>query len=313
MTAAEHGASGPQARTAIVIVTHNTRADVLECLRSLREAGDGAAPGAAPDVIVVDAGSSDDTVAAVRADAPDVRVVELDNVGFGRAANTGVRLADADNVVIANADVRLAPGVVARLAAELASEETLAAVGPAVYDLDGRLQATARRVPDPWVAVLHGLLGRVWADNPMTRRYHAADTPAVDAGDGPRMRDAEWLSGCVVAVRRTAFTSVGGFDPRYFLYMEDVDLSVRLRAAGWRLRYQPGIAVTHVGGASTRSRPVRRAVWHATSIDRYVRVHHRSAPARILHPLLRLGLAGWVVLTVIADIARRAARPRRAR
>jgi N-acetylglucosaminyl-diphospho-decaprenol L-rhamnosyltransferase len=125
--------------------------------------------------------------------------------------------------------------------------------------------------------------------------------PSVPASRrGPVVpRDADWLSGCALAIRRTAFDDVGGFDPGYFLYVEDVDLGVRLRRLGWRLRYEPvrrgrppGRRVdgptSHLGAATARD-----------SLDRFYGRHVATGPlGRLGRPLVRLGLAGWVLATL---------------
>jgi N-acetylglucosaminyl-diphospho-decaprenol L-rhamnosyltransferase len=271
---------------AVVVVSHDTRDEALACLRTLPAAG-------ADEVVLVDTGSRDGTAAAVRASHPDVEVVTLDNVGFGRGANAGVRRCRADIVVVCNADVRFSPGSVEVLATRLGDDPSLAAAGPAVRYPDGRHQASARQVPDLATAVGHALLSRIWRDNPWTRRYRRADE------DPEVPRDADWLSGCALALRRSAFEEVGGFDPAYFLYVEDVDLGVRLRRAGWRLRYEPSARVVHRVGASTGRRRAWALRTHARSLDRYYARHvGTGALGRLARPLVRLALAGWVVATL---------------
>jgi N-acetylglucosaminyl-diphospho-decaprenol L-rhamnosyltransferase len=277
-------------RTAVVVVSHQTRDEALACLSTLPAAG-------ADEVVVVDCGSTDGTADAVRAAAPTVEVLAVDNLGFARAANLGVRATTAPVVVVANADVRFAPDSVRHLADRLADAPDTAAAGPQVRFPDGRLQASARRLPDLRTAFAHAALARVWPANPWTRRYRAADL------DPDAAREVDWLSGCALALRRDAFESVGGFDPGYFLYVEDVDLAVRLRADGWRLRYEPGARVVHAVGASTAA---RRRVWslrtHARSLDRFYGQHLATSPGRrVLRPVVRLGLAAWVVTTLAAE------------
>jgi N-acetylglucosaminyl-diphospho-decaprenol L-rhamnosyltransferase len=276
----------------VVVVSHQTRAQALTCLDTLAAAG-------ADEVVVVDTGSTDGTAAAVRAAHPDVRVLAVDNLGFGGGANLGVAVTRAPVVVVCNADVRFVPGSVAELAARLEEHHDVAAVGPAVTYPDGRPQASARRLPAPATAIGHAVLSRLWSGNPWTVRYRAGDT------DPARPREADWLSGCCLALRREAFDAVGGFDPGYFLYVEDVDLGVRLRAGGWRLRYEPSARVVHEVGASTGT---RRRAWslttHARSLDRFYGRHLATTPARRLaRPFLRLGLAGWVGVTLLLERA----------
>jgi N-acetylglucosaminyl-diphospho-decaprenol L-rhamnosyltransferase len=274
-------------RAAVVVVSHDTRDEALGCLATLPAAG-------ADEVVLVDAGSNDGTADAVRDAHPDVEVVHLANVGFGRAANAGVRASTAEVVVVCNADVRFAPGSVALLASRLGADPAVAAAGPAVRYPDGRHQASARQVPDLRTAIGHGLLSRVWRANPWTTRYRRADV------DPERARDADWLSGCALALRRTAFEEIGGFDPAYFLYVEDVDLGVRLRRAGWRLRYEPDARVVHRVGASTGRRRAWALRTHARSLDRYYARHVGTGPVgRLARPLVRIALAGWVVVTLV--------------
>jgi N-acetylglucosaminyl-diphospho-decaprenol L-rhamnosyltransferase len=277
--------SGPSA--AVVVVSHDTREEALGCLATLPAAG-------ADEVVLVDTGSRDGTAAAVRAAHPDVRVLELDNVGFGRGANAGIRSCAAEILVVCNADVRFAAGSIEVLADRLESDPSVAAAGPAVRYPDGRHQASARDVPDLPTALGHALLSRLWRANPWTRRYRRTDA------DPDRARDADWLSGCAFAVRRTAFEGVGGFDPAYFLYVEDLDLGVRLRRAGWRLRYEPQARVVHRVGASTGRRRAWALTMHARSLDRYYTRHlGRGVLGRLGRPLVRVALAGWVVATLV--------------
>jgi len=277
--------------TALVVVTHDTRAEAFGALDAVA-ADPHAPPGL--EVVVVDTGSRDGTAGVVRAHPLRPRVLELANCGFGRAANAGIRTTSAPVVVVTNADVRPHPGALGHLAAALRDDAALAAVGPQVRYPSGALQASARRQLDARTLLGHGLLGRLAPRNRWTRRYHARDL------DPDLPRDVDWLSGCALALRRTAVEQVGGFDPGYFLFVEDLDLGERLRQAGWRLRYEPAAVVEHRVGASTSRRPVRARLYHARSLDRHLarRLH---GPARLVRPLLPMALAGWVALGVAFD------------
>lgn len=277
-----------------VIVAHNTRDDVLTCLATIPAS-------LHPSTIVVDNGSTDATTTAIRSRFPAVHVLELANAGFGRGANAGVRALKSDVVMVANADVRFGDGVFDRLARELRDYRDVAAAGPLVTAPDGAPQSSARRIPTLAQTVGHALLGRVRPSNRWSSGYRGDDLASHVS------RDAEWLSGCAVMLRREAFEQVQGFDPGFFLYVEDVDLSVRLRAAGWRLRYVPEVAVIHRHGASTSRRPLRSLVEHARSLDRYHRRHRRSVRARLATPLIRAGLAVWVAIGAAGRAASRLA------
>lgn len=270
-------------RAGAVVVSHRTPVRATRCARSLLAAG-------ADPVVVVDSGSGDDTVARVR--EVGAEALELPNLGFGRAVNAGVAAlpSDVDAVVICNADTAWEPSSVGLLA-DAVRHPDVAAAGPAVTYPDGRPQASARSLPDLPTALGHAAFGLWWPDNRWTRRYRAVDA----AGQA---RDADWLSGCAFAVDRAAFTAVGGFDPAYFLYAEDVDLGVRLRRAGGRLVTVPSARVVHEVGASTRGLP-RRVRLHARSLDRFAATHVLTGPRALLRPLVRLGLAAWVAVATV--------------
>ncbi|MFN2556527.1 MAG: glycosyltransferase family 2 protein [Nitriliruptorales bacterium] len=272
-------------RTAAVIVTHDTRHEALACISTLRPAG-------AEEIVLVDSGSHDGTAEAVRAAFPGVVVVELPNVGYGQAANIGVARTSSPYVVVANADTRFAPGSISALAAELDANPDLAAAGPLVRYPDGRLQASARRLPTLPQALGHALLGLWWPDNPWTRAYRMRDV------DPNQAREVDWLSGCALALRREAFVAVGGFDPAYFMFVEDVDLGYRLRKAGWRMIFTPQAEVVHAVGASTRARRAAMVIEHAKSLDRFYGRAYAHGPGRLLRPLVRLGLLLWIGVTL---------------
>ena len=269
-------------QTAVVVVVHNTRDDLLACLASLPAAGAG-------EVVVVDSGSSDGSFEAAAA-VPGVRALRLANVGFGQAANAGVATTDADVVVLANADTRFRPGSVAALRDYLATRPDVGVAGPLVRFPDGRLQLSARAFPSIPQALGHALLGFLHPDNRWTRAYRLTDW------DHASERDVDWVSGCCLAARREAFDALGGFDPAYFMFVEDVDLCLRMRHAGWRVAFTPDAEVLHdVGGAVSRRR-LRMIVEHARSLDRFFARRYDRGWRRALHPLVRVGLAGWVLL-----------------
>jgi N-acetylglucosaminyl-diphospho-decaprenol L-rhamnosyltransferase len=275
------GADQGEPRVAVVVVVHDTRDDLLACLDTLRDAG-------ADQVVVVDSGSADGSAEAARAADPDAIVITLPNVGFGRAANAGVAAADAEAVVIANADTRFPPGSAKAMRDFLVARPEVGALGPLIRFPDGRLQLSARNFPSVGQALGHALFGLVWPGNPWTRAYRLADW------DHRSERVVDWVSGACMAVRRHAFDQVGGFDPAYFMFVEDVDLCARLGEAGWLVVFSPVTEVLHaVGGSVSRAR-YRMAVEHARSLDRFFSRRYAVGRRRALRPLIRVGLVGWV-------------------
>ena len=183
-------------------------------------------------VIVVDDKSPDDTAERLRARADVVPVILPENVGFARACNAGARAGDADAIFFLNNDTLVPPYTIARLAATLV-ESSAGAVGPKLVHGDGTLQVAG-------LAMLAGLVHfeRLYV-------YLDADLPQAQITYEPAA-----LSGAAVLVRRAAFEEVGGFEEAFVNGSEDVDLSLKLWAAGYRCRYEPRATIVHLEGAS---------------------------------------------------------------
>ena len=246
------------------------------------------AEGAADQVVVVDNGSSDDSVAVLRRDLPDVTVIAREhNGGFAAGANTGMRHADADVVVLLNNDAVPAPGFVAAL------RDHLAQAGPEVAAVTGRIVLAGRWTglptgvtPAPDQRVLRDHDGRPWTPS-ADGEVRLNSTGVLVDRDGNGM-DRDWFapvdrvadvdvfgfSGGASALRRSALDDVGLLDESLFMYYEDTELAWRLRRRGWRVEHAAGAVVEHDHSASSgvqsdlflfrnaRNRMVV-ALWHA--------------------------------------------------
>lgn len=187
------------------------------------------------------------------------------NLGYGGAVNIAARtLPDSiEWMLITNPDVVFQAGAIDHLRAVAESDPGIGAVGPLIRNPDGTPYPSARAVPNLGVGVGHAVFGPIWRRNPWTRRYHAAT--AVD-----HERDAGWLSGACLLVRRRAFEAIGGFDSEFFMYFEDVDLGARLARAGWRNRFTPEATVMHTGGHSTEHESEAMITAHHRSAERFI-------------------------------------------
>lgn len=188
------------------------------------------------------------------------------NLGYGGAINAAVRELDAgiEWLLISNPDVVLHPGAIDALLRRAHGDTTIGAVGPAIYTAEGALYPSARAVPSLRTGIGHALFANIWLNNPWSRAYRSG---GVDVADGDTLpRDAGWLSGACLLVRRSAFDKIRGFDSGYFMYFEDVDLGYRLTRSGYRNVYEPAAGVTHSGAHSTDS-----------DADAMLQAHHDSA------------------------------------
>lgn len=242
---------------AAVIVNYNAGPALAGCVTSVLDEGP-------EEIVVVDNDSSDGSAEELRRIFPDVTLVAAgQNLGYARAANLGIAATRAPVVAVLNPDVVLRPGAAEAVLTRFNTEADLGALGPTLLNSDGTVYPSARRVPSMADAVGHGLLYFVWTGNPFTRRYRQVDA------DASRPRDVDWVSGAAVWLRRAALDDVGGWDERYFMYVEDVDLCWRLRTAGWRVGYEPGARVEHLLGVSTAGAPYRMIAEHHRSLYRF--------------------------------------------
>jgi N-acetylglucosaminyl-diphospho-decaprenol L-rhamnosyltransferase len=287
------------ARWAAVVVNYEAGPALRACVESIL-ADDSAGP---PEVVIVDNGSSDGSVAWLREGCPDVPVVVPEaNLGYGRAANLGIAATQAPVVAVMNPDAVVERGTAAAVVARFDTDDLLAAVGPQLLNPDGSRYPSARAAPSLTDAVGHAVLGTVAPDNRFTRAYRQLDA------DPEQPRDVEWISGAAIWLRRTALDRIGGWDERFFLFFEDVDLCRRLGADGWRIGYEPGGHVVHVVGGSRARRPVRSILEHHRAAYQYANKWWHG-PRRLLLPLAAVFLTarGAVVAGVTRVGARRRA------
>lgn len=252
----------PQPRAAIVTVSYGSSEVLGGFLRSV--AGVSAEP---PLVVVADNKPEGDAAVAAISQQNGVVYLPLHaNLGYGGAVNAAVATLppSVEWILVSNPDVSLTAGALDTLVALGDSEPRIGSVGPAVLDPDGTVYPSARSVPSLRTGVGHALLVNLWTDNPWTRGYrNDTETPV-------ERRDAGWLSGACVLVRRSAFAELGGFDTGFFMYFEDVDLGYRLGKLGYRNVYEPAARVVHTGAHSTTSDSARMVQAHHDSARRFL-------------------------------------------
>ena len=274
-------------RVLAVTVTYNSADTIEPFLSSLATAG------RIDEVVVADNASAEAAEVEAAVTAAGYRFVELpENEGYGGGVRGAVdaALVEPDYVLVANPDVIFSPGAVDALVAAGQQLPSAGSLGPKILDADGTVYPSARRLPSLRTGVAHALFGRLWPSNPWTVRYRAERETET-------RRDAGWLSGACLLIRGDAYRELGGFDPAYFMYFEDVDLGDRLGKAGWRNVYVPEAVVTHTGAHSTSRERKRMEKAHHDSAYRYLSRKYSPwyfAPLRLA---VRLGLWGrlwWV-------------------
>jgi len=274
------------AEISAVIVHYRTPAETLRAARSLADS----APEV--DIVVIDNASGDGIGETLAREVPRARVMaEPENRGYGAACNRGAAETSGAYVLFLNSDAFVRPGAVRALLSALERDPRAAVVGPRLVNPDGSLQPSISRLPTPWrifcessgLAALTGGRG-VFRGHTKTREDHE------------RAQEVESLMGAALLVRRTAFEKIGGFDEEFFFYAEESDLFARLRHAEWRILYEPGASVVHLGGASGGDALFGQL--HA-SLRRYVGKHHGPRAAQFAGAVLWLGAAVRYLLALL--------------
>lgn len=274
--------SGPDGEVdvAAVVVTYNSAEMIEGLVESLRrDASD-----IALRVVVVDNGSTDDTVERLRR-LGDVIVIESGgNLGYAAGINIGMRsVGAARSVLILNPDVRLLPGCLAALRGRLGRGAACAV--PAIVDAEGHLSHSLRREPSLTAAAADAVLGRLWPTRP-SLLSETVRSPAAYR----RPHRIDWATGAALLVDRRTADRVGPWDERFFLYSEETDFFRRLRDCGGEVWYEPEARVVHSEAGSGRT-PELVALTIVNAV-RYAEKHHRrtALPLRgilLLHELRR--------------------------
>ncbi len=257
-------------RIAVAIVNYNTVSYLRDCLATVRAAH-------AEEIVLRDNGSTDGSVEMVRREFPEVRVLEpRDNPGYGAASNQAIDACDAPYVLLLNSDTLLARDTLDVLAQYLDDHPRAAIVGPRLHNTDGSLQRSAHGFP------------RAVTLRPVVRHIPGLRDHSLLTWPHDRPRVVKWVKGAALAIRRTAFDSVDGFDPNFFMYFEETDLCYRLIEAGWEIHFTPATIIVHKGGASTDQVRAEMAMQFLASMRQFYRRHYPDGELRRLDAVLRM-------------------------
>ena len=270
-----------------LVVNYNTQHLIAPCIDALRASA--AAAGATLQIVIVDNASRDGSAEILRRDFADCNLVfNTVNVGFGRANNQALERADGRYVLLLNTDAFVAADSIAAAAAFMDRNADCGLLGVRLVGRDGVLQPSCRYFPTPWNEFL--------ARTGLARWFPGTRTVDDMSWDHATARECDWVPGCFYLVRRETIKQVGLFDPRFFLYYEEVDHCRAVKSAGWRVMYCPDTTVVHIGGESAKSEaPITASGRQIDALQvesgmLYHRKHHGAA-----------GLVAVVVLGLVAD------------
>ncbi|MFC5938268.1 glycosyltransferase [Corynebacterium choanae] len=280
--------------------------------RTMLQSLDAATTGETVAVIADNGGQAAQLAAQLQDAVEQGLAVVLDsggNIGYGAAMNRAlaqvVALAKQGSVrgdycVLTNPDVTFDPGSIDALLDCARQWPDAAAIGPAIRDVDGSRYPSARTIPTLRNGIGHALFGSVWPNNPCTRAYQGRDVlSAVEPVT------CGWLSGSCLLVNLEAFTRIGGFDERYFMYLEDVDLGDRFQRAGYVNVFCPAATVAHDRGHVAKKYPAAMLPAHHRSAYRFQADRHSGLVYAPLRAALAAGLALRCGIAILVTKLRR--------
>ncbi len=266
----------------VVIVSYNTSELTQRCLRQLL---DSRTDDVTFDVTVVDNASADDSADAIAANFPEVRLIRLaDNVGWGRAVNRGVVASSGDYALLLNPDAAPVGHPVAELV-------RFARRHPRHRIYTGRTlhpDGTDDNYSCWGLPTIVGYLGFATGLSTALKNSAWFNPEGLPGYDRRSIREVPAVSGCCMLIQRELFNALGGFDPQFFLYSDDIDLCTRALALGATPVVVPAAAVVHIGGASSSSEGQRIKILRGKAT--YVRRHWSRPRAQIALGLLAAGV-----------------------
>ncbi|MCX6019454.1 MAG: glycosyltransferase family 2 protein [Chloroflexi bacterium] len=246
----------------VIILNWNTRDLLRDCLHSLGRLQ--------AYTTVVDNASTDESAAMVEREFPAARLVHsAENLGYARANNAAMRATSAPVVVLLNSDTLVTPEAIEGIAQRFTEDVRLGALSPLLRTPDGAAQPYAfGGEPTPSYLLHRGLMRLLF------RRYLHDWHPRAAI-------EADWVSGACLGLRRTALDAVGLLDEHMFMYFEDTELCMRLRRAGFRVRYDPSLEIMHIGGQSLKQNPAARRAYRDSLMHLYRKHYGRAALAAL--------------------------------
>lgn len=266
----------------IIIVSWNVCKDVVNCINSIYDSQ--LAKGF--EIILVDNDSSDDTVSLVRSKFSEVVVIESGkNLGFAAANNLGFKKARCKNILFLNPDTLVQEDAIDRLVDFIEANHDIGICGPKILNEDGTIQSSVRKFPKLRMGfykfTILKYLGLFRKDSILYR---------MKGFDYENMADVDQLIGAALIARREVIDEVGGFDERFFMYYEEVDICKRIKENGLRCVYYPDAQIVHLGGHSSSQIPARTIYMNLKSYILYMKKHNDGFLFLLLMFLFKCGI-----------------------
>ena len=265
----------------LILISWNTSKELKSCLYSVRDAINDAV-----QVIVVDNASGDDTVEMIHSEFPWVHLIaNKTNYGFGKGCNIGLRESLGRYIFFLNPDSAIEKESLKSIVEFGDSHPEAGILGIKVMNPNGTLQYSCRHFPTVAAGLFrNSILGKFFPKNPYTRDYLMVDW------NHNQPQEVDWVSGCALVIRKETIEELGGFDERFFMYCEDVDLAYRAKQKNWKVMYFPGAVSIHSRSKSSDKSPNHMIFEFHKSMYRFFKKHYAPNSSIIIRLLVPLGL-----------------------
>jgi len=273
-----------------IIVTHNSSPSIIGCLSHLRES----TVEIPHEIIVVDNNSTDNTPSIVRQKYPEAKVVtNHSNSGFADACNQGAALSSGRYLLFLNPDAFVDSDSITELIRVSDGSNNTGLVSGRLRYPDGRFQASCRNFP----TISNLLFSRGSIISRFSWKSDISKKHTYTLSDYKEVTIVPAVAAAMVLVRRSIFEKIGGFDTRFFMFMEDTDLSIRLHESGYVNLFVPGAGAVHDWGKGSSVGKIRRTWWHHVSMWKYVKKHFE--PSLFLSIVAILLVINFVVTSIL--------------
>ena len=282
----------------IIIVSFNTKDLLVSCIKSILDY----TKGERFEIIVVDNGSKDGSAEAAK--RLGVRVIENNNnPGFATANNQGFKVSNGKYILFLNSDTIIHDNVLGEMTAWMKLNSKAGATTCALKNKDGSMQATGGYFPTLLSVFSWMTIQDLPFIDSIIKPFHPYHTKSLFfKGDSfyKSEKELDWVTGAYLMSRRDVLEQTGGWDEKFFMYVEEVDLCYRIKKLGYKIRYLPKWSITHLGGASSKGSELS-LISEFEGIKKFYKKFYPSWQFPFLRLILKIGALGRIVLFGILE------------
>lgn len=284
-------------RISIIIVNYNIKLLLEQCLLSVQAALKNL-PG---EIIVVDNASTDNSIEYLQPKFPGIKfITNKTNSGFGSACNTGFQYSSGDFVLFLNPDTIVPFDCFEKSLSFIESKKDAGALGVKMFDGEGKFLKESKR-SFPSVSASFFKMTRLASLFPHSKIFAAYYAGHLSENE---THEVDVLAGAFLLIKRNVYEVVKGFDEDFFMYGEDIDLSCRIRKAGYKNYYYPGTFITHYKGGSTRKGSLAQIKSFYGAMSVFVDKYYTGGAKGFFRIFIKAGIWLFAGLSVIGNFFR---------